>query len=376
MKLPFKHGKIIESSFFVNREKEITYLQHNFESKINTIVISPRRWGKSSLVMKASKDLARRNKTIRYVYIDMFNVRTEQEFYQVFTEELLKVSYAKWEERIKKAKDFFKQVIPKFSFGVDPQNEFSVSFDWEEVEKNPSEILNLPETLSKAKKIEIVVCLDEFQNISHFKNHLEFQKKLRAHWQHHQIATYCLYGSKRHMMTELFESKSMPFYKFGDVLFLKKIETDHWVKYITKQFKKTEKEISVRLAEKITITVENHSYFVQQLSNVVWRNTKIHCTNKNVNDAIEELTEQYDLLFHKEIDSLSNPQINYLKAMVNKVEGMSSGKVIKRYNLGSSANVSIIKKALIKKEIIDAYGRSIEFLDPLFKLWFERVYMR
>ena len=115
----------------------------------------------------------------------------------------------------------FKQVIPKFSFGIDPQNDFSIGFDWDEIKKNASEILNLPEVISQSKNIELVICLDEFQNIAHFKNPLAFQKKLRSHWQHHQEVSYCLYGSKRNMMTELFENKSMPFYKFGDIIFCK-----------------------------------------------------------------------------------------------------------------------------------------------------------
>lgn len=98
-----------------------------------------------------------------------------------------------------------------------------MGFDWDVVEQSPGEILDLPERLSKEKNIRFVICLDEFQNISFFDNPLGLQKKFRSRWQHHQLASYCLYGSKRHMMMEIFENSSRPFYKFGDVFFLEKI---------------------------------------------------------------------------------------------------------------------------------------------------------
>ena len=375
MILPFKHGKIVNSSYFVNRKKDIAYLQNNFISKINTIIISPRRWGKSSLVVEASKDLAKKNKKIKFVFLDMFNIRNEAEFYEVFTQEILKASYTEWEERIKKSKVFFKQLIPKFSFGLDPQNEFSVGFNWEDVVKSPAEILDLPEVISKEKNIEIVVCLDEFQNIGHFKNPLEFQKKLRAHWQHHQIATYCLYGSKRNMMIEIFEHKAMPFYKFGDVFFLQKISTLHWVKYIMKKFTETSKIISKSNAEILVSLVENHSYFTQQLANMVWMNTSKTATKTIIEKSINQLISQYDMLFQKELDGLTNHQVNLLKALINKESQLSNKNTIRKYRMGTSANVNRAKNALITKEVIDIYNKKIEFLDPLFKLWFQRIYM-
>jgi len=376
MLLPFKHGKVINGSYFVNRKRDIAYLQNNFSSKINTIIISPRRWGKSSLVMEASRDLAKKNKKIKFVYLDMFNIRNEAEFYEVFTQKILKASYTNWEERIKKSKLFFKHLLPKFSFGLDPQTEFSVSFNWDDVIKTPSEILNLPETISKEKNIEIVVCLDEFQNIAHFRKPVEFQKKLRAHWQHHQVATYCLYGSKRHMMTEIFEHKAMPFYKFGDVFFLQKISTQHWVKYIIKKFTKSQKIITPKNAETFIKLVENHSYFVQQLGNIVWMNTEKETTEAIIEQSITQLISQYDMLFQKELDNLTNHQVNFLKALVNKEPQLSNKNTIRKYRLGTSGNVNRVKQALISKEVIDIYNRKIEFLDPLFKLWFQRVYMK
>ena len=72
----------------------------------------------------------------------------------------------------------------------------------------------------------MIICLDEFQNLAFFKDFENFEKKLRATWQRQKSVTYCLYGSHKHMMTEIFNNPSKPFYRFGDIMLLQKIETN------------------------------------------------------------------------------------------------------------------------------------------------------
>lgn len=86
---------------------------------------------------------------MRFCFLDLFNVRSEHEFYANFTKEILRVSSLKWKERIENTKNFFKQITPKFNVGIDPLNDFSVSLDWNQVKKSPEEILNLPEAKRK-----------------------------------------------------------------------------------------------------------------------------------------------------------------------------------------------------------------------------------
>ena len=142
---------------------------------------------------------------------------------------------------------FFKHLIPKFGISPDPAGELTISLDWEGVKKQPSEILNLAEAICKARKIRMIICLDEFQNISFYNDPVGFQKKLRAHWQHHHHVNYCLYGSRRNMLMEFFTQSSMPFYKFGDIIALQKISAEYWLPYIQQRFSTTGKSISLTL---------------------------------------------------------------------------------------------------------------------------------
>lgn len=95
---PFKFGSIVEGEFFTNRVKAISRLTLNFESNINTILLSPRRWGKSSLVKAALKKTLRKNKNIRACYIDLFQIRDENEFYSKFATEIVEATSTKLEE--------------------------------------------------------------------------------------------------------------------------------------------------------------------------------------------------------------------------------------------------------------------------------------
>ncbi len=375
MKSPFLYGKIASGETFTDRENEQERLAHNITSHLNTILISPRRWGKSSLVAKVGQQLEVKRKDVRFCFLDLFNVRSEREFYEYFVREILRVSSSRWEERMESAKRFLKRIAPKFNIGIDPQQDFSVSFDWEDVKRMPEEILNLSELISKQKKIHVVVCLDEFQNISFFENPAAFQKKLRAQWQHHKLATYCLYGSKRHLMTELFENKSMPFYKFGDVVFLEKIPEKYWIKFIVRNFRRTKKSISEEFAAQIARQMENHPYFVQQYAHTAWMQTTTVCTGKELLGALDTLLVQHAILFQREVDNLTNPQVNFLKALCDGIQQFSAAKNLQHYDLGTSGNVNRIKESLVNKEIIDITPNKIEFLDPLFKTWFSTIYV-
>lgn len=370
MEKPFNYGTLAYQPFFTNRSSDIRNLSLNFISGTNTILISPRRWGKSSLVWAIAQRLKKSHPKIKFCFIDLFNVRSEEEFYELYALELIKATASKWNERVKSVKKFFKQLIPQIGLPVDSQNNITLSFEWKQLKKNPNEIIDLAEAICKAKKIKLVVCIDEFQNVSYFTDHLAFQKKLRAHWQKHQLTTYCIYGSKRNMMATLFENPNMPFYKFGDVHFLQKIKREHWVPFIVKRFAKTGKSISAELADKLASLMEDHPYFVQQLGQETWQFSTKKCTQSNINDAVESLLMKLSILYHRETDQLSNAQINFMKALCNDETRFTTANVIERYKLGSSANVIKIKKALEQKEIIDTMESRVQFNDPLYRLWF------
>ena len=376
MSTPFVFGKIAGRFEFANRKNEIKKLEQNFGALTNTMLISPRRWGKSSLVARAAQLFQRKNKEFKFCFIDLYDIRSEESFYQVFAEEIFKATHSKWEERVRNAEKIFKQWIPKISFNPQVDSEFSLGLDWQEVKKRPEEILNLAEKIAKDKKIKIIICIDEFQNISSFENQLAIQKKLRANWQKHKHVSYVLYGSKRHMLMDVFTSASMPFYKFGDIIFLEKLDNNDWKKFIVKRFKDTGKKISSQDASFLASLVQNHPYYVQQLAQKCWYRSTPECNEEIILEAHESLMSQLGMLFQTITDGLKTTQVNFLKAVLKKETKFSSKKVISDYRLGTSANVKRIREALINKEIIESISGKIIFLDPVYQCWLTVFYLK
>lgn len=278
------------------------------------------------------------------------------------------------EEVILTVKQFMKQWVPRISFSPDSQQEFSLGLNWTELKKQPDEILDLAENIAQSKKSKLVICIDEFQNIAFFEDPLAFQKKLRSHWQTHQSVSYCLYGSKRHMLTDVFTSPSMPFYKFGDLLFLSRIAINFWVSFIAERFRSTGKEISVSLAEKIAVMTEGHPYYVQQLAQLVWLRTGNEVTSGIIEESMDGLVLQMSLLFQGITENLTTPQVNFLKMLIDGETRHTTRANIDKYQLGSSAHVIRIKKSLIEKEIIDEQPGGLIILDPVYSTWLRYYY--
>jgi len=303
-------------------------------------------------------------------------VRTEEQFYRLLATEVLKSSATKLDVLLDNAKKFMGKFLPQLSFSPDNQNEVSLSLDWKEVKKQPDDILNMVEKIAVAKGWKFVVCIDEFQNIATFQNPVAFQKKLRANWQKHQHTAYCLYGSKRHMLMDVFTDSSMPFYKFGDLIFLEKIKKEDWIKFIISRFRDTKKTISKTNAALIADLAECHPYYVQQLAQQCWFRTHDDCSEETVRKAHQGIVDQLSLLFQSKTEELTNYQVNFLKALIDGASQFSSKETMNEYGLGTSANVLKIKKTLENKEIIDIRGSEITVLDPMYKSWLKTRYFK
>jgi hypothetical protein len=371
---PFIYGTTVSTQSFTNREAEAAKLRSNLLNGINTTIISPRRWGKSSLVEKVVADIKRKNTKNKTVVIDLFAISNEEEFLEIYAREVIKASSTKWQEWMNSSKDFFKKIIPKLSFGVDPSADFTLSFDRHELKKHSDEVLNLPETIATKKGVKFIICLDEFQNLASFNDYSIFEKKLRACWQRHKSVTYCLYGSKRHMMTDIFNNPSKPFYRFGDIMLLQKIQTTKWVSFITESFKNTGRQIDATTAEAIPIVMKNHSWYVQQLAHYVWNLTQRKASLVELNAALNELIQANSPLYQKEIEILSATQINFLKAVVRGETKFTSAAVMQKHLLGTPRNVSKNKSILINNDIIHEVNQHYEFVDPAFELWFKKQF--
>lgn len=371
MDIPFVFGKVADGLNFTDRQEDTNNLVNNLLGLVNTIIISPRRWGKTSLVHHALETI-KEEKEYLTCQVDIFNCRTEAQFYQAYVNAILKASFTKMDEFMLAAKKYVGSFGPKISLSDSSmQYELTLGIDFRDKQYSLDEILDLPQKIAEEKGKKFIVCIDEFQNISIYDDPIGFQRKLRSHWQRHNRVGYCMFGSKRHMLLDIFSNYEMPFYKFGHLLFLEKIKEEEWVKFIVKRFEDTGKTIDNELARDIARRVECHPYYVQQLAQLVWLRTVQTCEASLIASAFESLVGQLSLLFSNMVDTLTAKQINFLLAVAHRERNFSSRDVLERYQLGTSANIKNLKKALLDKDLIDLLPDSIQLQDPLFSYWLQ-----
>ena len=263
-------------------------------------------------------------------------------------------------------KQFLTRLSPKVSFSPDPNMDYSVSLGITPKNYSPEEILNLPEQIAAKMDIHIVVCIDEFQQIGEWADSLTIQKRMRSVWQHQQYTSYCLFGSKKHLLANLFQNRRMPFYHFGDTIFLKPISTSDWIPFICGKFAEKGKKISEELVGKICTTVASHSSYVQQLAWNIMVNTETEVTDEIFQQSISELLAQCSPLFIQQIQGLTTYQMNLIRCLCQGVrKDFTSKDVLETYQLGSKSNISRLKKTLVEKEIIEEEGDTITLADPI-----------
>jgi len=370
----FVYGMSVGGDNFTDRIEETKRIKLDFENGINVILISPRRMGKTSLIKKVISEMD--SPEIKVVYMDIYDCRSEYDFYNRFAETMMKSTGNQLEQVMENIKRFLVRVSPKLSFSPEPNSEFSVSLGITPRDYSPEEILDLPERIAKEQGIRIVVCIDEFQQIGEFADSLIVQKRLRGVWQHHQHVSYCFFGSKKHLMENIFQSRRMPFYQFGEMLHLKCIPTEYWVPFICSRFEKYGKKISEEYAARICHTVKNYSSYVQQLAWNVMAETEIEVNEESFTEGFNALLEQNSSLFIQQTEGLTTYQLNFIRLLCNGIHsGFNTQSVVEQYSLGSKSNVDRIKKCLIDRELITIEKEGVFLADCVFELWFKREMM-
>jgi AAA+ ATPase superfamily predicted ATPase len=373
MESPFQFGTLATKENFIDRNEDRAMLKQLLTSHINVMLISPRRWGKSSLVKRSMEELTSEKNDIKVCFIDAFSISSEAEFYRTFASKVIECASTKFEKWAEDAKNLLNGVIPQLVIKDQVTDFMAFDIKFKPEEKDKLTILQLPETLAKKKGIKIIVCIDEFQQLSNLAEYKDMEGKMRSVWQQQEQTTYCLYGSKRHMMMDIFNNSNNPFYRFGQVVFLDKITKNNWMPFIIEGFRKTNKHISEDYASQICDIVECHSWYLQQLSFFIWNKTEKEVTADDFNYGVKQLLNINTPMFQSDSNKLTPAQLELLRAIAAGETKFSSAEVNSKYNLGNPNTLAKNKRSLQEQDIIEkTKDNTFHFVDPIFKLWIEK----
>ena len=370
---PFIYQGYESPEYFCDREVETKTLMSHLKNGRNVTLISPRRLGKTGLIKNTFYHLEKDEKDSACLYLDIFATKNLHDFVEQFGVMVINDIVRKNTSFIEKTIAFFSALRPVLS--MDPlTGEPSVSVTIEPSQEDIT-IRSIFNYLNESGK-EVYIAIDEFQQIGDFPDSLTFQKKLRSVWQLQSHVSYCLYGSKKHMMEQMFQNASYPFYRFGDFFYLNKISEKDWVEYICQRFESTGKHISEELAREICQVTDRYSSYVQQLAWFVWLRVQDDsaATEEDLKYGIDRLLDACEPLFIQQTEDLSAYQMNFLHAIINGVHtGFTQTAILETYRLGTAANVTRLKKSLMVKDLITIPApKHLEMSDPILALWLKR----
>jgi AAA+ ATPase superfamily predicted ATPase len=354
---PFKFGTVVDGQYFTDREDEIEKIASFLNGENHLIIISPRRFGKTSLIKKVINDSVR-----RYVYLDMQLIISSEDL----ASQLLKRIYRIFP--VQKLKRYIKtfRLIP--SVIMNPvTGETEISFKPGSADLTPLEdVLNMMDKLGTDTK-KLVVVLDEFQDI--FRINAGLDRMLRAVMQNHKNITYIFMGSSESMIRNIFEKKESPFYRFGSLMTLKKIESEKFAVFLEERFARITSQEKT-LSESILKITGAHPFYTQQLAFTVWERIIRDGRLKDVvESAANEIVQSHDNDYERLWNSFNRTDMTILTGMAGSDLSPLSEEFSRLYGTGAMSTVFSSLQRLTQKGILIKEGSSYTMDDPFFKKW-------
>ena len=371
---PFVFGEIIDQRHFVDRENDLEDLVRDLADGQKVFLLSPRRFGKSTLVSVALVKLKKQH--IRTVAINVSSYADYTQFLEKFSEKVLK-SAGPWDRVKDWAVRFARSVKPEVSVDMQTGN-FSVSLG-SKARVNAvaiaEDVFALPEELTKAGDFRMAICLDEFQQIQQFRG-VAVENVLRNQVQRQRQVGYVFAGSQPSLMDEMLR-RGRPFHKAGPRRFLEKIPADAWSEFITDQFRGRGRNITKHAIERLLQVADLIPYDVQRVAHEIWdmaeRTEAKTIETAEVEDAVRQIVRRDSTYHELSWEQLTTLQRGLLQALAQRgCKELFSQAVRDQFRLGPASSVQKALQLLRNKDILDRYGENYFFIDPMFAVWIQQ----
>ena len=352
MENPFKFGTIVEAEYFTDRVNEVAYIRHFVDSANHLVLISPRRFGKSSVVAKALNGSGRKSITVNLQQVTSvadLSAKLLREFFKVHPMERLRHLISHF------------RIIPTVT--TNPlTGSMDVSFQpGVDASMLLEDVMALIED-AHTKEDRIIVVLDEFQEILDLSPHLD--KKLRAIMQTQEHINYILLGSQESMMTDIFEKKKSPFYHFGEMMRLGKLPREDFHRYLSERLKNLFADNFDSMSDRILDYTDCHPYYTQQLAANVWNVRILQPEEKDAfAAAINHIVLSHGLDYERLWMSFNR---------TNKwiFQSLAQNRALQTGDFPTSTIYSALKR--LQKNGYVIYSDHYEIEDPFFKAWILR----
>ncbi|MFV0392106.1 MAG: AAA family ATPase [Paludibacteraceae bacterium] len=372
---PFIISGFVSQEYFCDREDELRSLKKNIDSKTNVTLVSPRRLGKSGLILRLFDDLKKSNDYI-CLYVDIFATRNHEDFIKVLSESIIR-EFPENTSVGEKFWNFLKGLRPLIRFdSVSGAPQIEITYQ-NEGEKQQT-LRNIWQFLESQKK-QVVVAIDEFQQVREYPQ-TNMEAILRTEIQHLHNVSFLFSGSKRSIMLDIFANTKKPFYQSTSFLNLEKIATEKYIGFIQNHFISAGYEIGEEDTAFILDWTEGFTYHTQKVCNRLFEERIPTIKREDILAVLDTLLTENNAQYTQIRELLTSAQWNYLIAVAKegKIEQPTAQDFLMKYKIGASTNSRRILGALIEKDLIleniHMDGKNYQVYDVFFKHWLTKNY--
>ncbi len=373
MKNPFYFRVVPIEAAFCNREKELQELIRHAQNCANVVLISPRRYGKTSLVKRAQDTLSK--KGIITVYIDLYGVSSMEDVASRIASDIYRAVHKQQSlfDRLTRYISLFRPVI-----SVDPLSGGGMSVGVDVVKgRTGKELLEhaLSGLSTATQESELVwnIAIDEFQEIVELKEYKYIEGTMRSYIQLQNKVSYFFVGSRRRILSDMFNNKNRAFYKSAINLQIDVLPEKELVEYLIGKFSSAGKVCAEETAKKICEFSRRNPYYSQKLGYHIFEICSGVVTEEDVVQGYINLMEDEKNIFEMMTRGLTSRQIALLAALAKEpAQFVFSHEYISRHNLGSVGAVQVGVKKLIHFDYIEEKDGVLQVVDPVFADWLKR----
>ena len=371
---PFIISKDIPEAFFCDREEETTFLIKQIDNGRNTVIVSPRRMGKTGLIHHLFRQETIQERYTSF-FVDIYPASSLQEMCYILGRSVFERLKAKKTQHWETFFQYLKSLRAGVSFDSvtgEPKLEVGIGSI-----EHPATTLEEIFAYLESSSTPCIVALDEFQQIAEFpEQHVE--ALLRSMIQNCRQTTFLFSGSKQHTINQMFLSKSRPFYQNAQLFDLKPLKPDVYTEFATRLFDQFEKHIEPAVIAQVYTDYNATTWYMQMLMNELFALTGQGntCTMEHLDMAQKNIIQVQEGSYLMQLNTLSSKQKSMLQAIAKEgcAKAVTSQAFVKKHALDSASTVQSALRVLLEKDIVTADNGQYRVCDFFFGHWLQENY--
>lgn len=356
--------------YFCDREKETSNLVSALSNGWNVSLISPRRIGKTGLIMQAFNKIEN-DSGIPCFYVDIYSTKNLSDFVQTLAHTIVGKLDGPLEKATKKVSQLFSAFRPTMSFDIQtgaPTFSFNIT---------PPQAKETMETIFKYIKDsgqKCCIAIDEFQQIAEYPEN-GIEALLRSYIQFMPNTRFIFAGSRLHMMQEMFLSPSRPFFRSTQVMNLHEIEEKVYIDFANKFFKEQGRNIEQADFHHLYAEVDGQTFYVQAILNKIYSHPTQHIDQKMIHNCKWEAINEQTATFQYIYNTLSENQAMLLKAIAKEgnVKEPLGKEFAQKYPLPSKSSLKLALDFLVNRQLVyKDVDRGFIVYDRFMAIWLSR----